>query len=189
LDRTPRQEGFVLREPLGGPGPARLAAASGVVLNMSGATFAAYQGGRRDLVAVGRFIPIEAFAYWLTHGDLLAAIAREAPAIAQTAANIPSRSAAPPLPRSQAALILLLCVAGIGLGVIAATDAMGQATTLWSVRTLLAVMTLVAVVFWLGNLYCAYQHLKHRHAWRVVLALLYSLLALGTALIIIGQFP
>jgi len=68
-------EGFVLREPMQGRGADRFATTSQVVIR--GAPL--YDPYRRQLLAERRFIPIEAFSYWLTHGDLRQVLSARAP--------------------------------------------------------------------------------------------------------------
>jgi hypothetical protein len=67
------REGFVTKEPMSGKGAARLAAFRGP----AGMTL--FDREQRQLVGQRRFIPIEAFAWHIRHGNLGADIARFAP--------------------------------------------------------------------------------------------------------------
>ena len=74
---VPRAEGFVLREPMPGGAAERYADAAQLVVR--GAPL--YDPWRRQLLAERRFIPIDAFAYWFTHGDLRPVIESYAPGL------------------------------------------------------------------------------------------------------------
>lgn len=68
FDATKGREGFVLREPIEDKGAYQLARLVGQSAGMNNSM---YRGGRPDLVAERRFIPIEPFGFWVRHGKLL----------------------------------------------------------------------------------------------------------------------
>ncbi|MCA9179313.1 MAG: hypothetical protein KDB14_32870 [Planctomycetales bacterium] len=67
FDATRGREGFVLREAMECKGAYKLA---NVVGRSVGVNNPIYRGGRPDLVAQRRFIPIEPFGFWIRHGTL-----------------------------------------------------------------------------------------------------------------------
>lgn len=117
LRLVPGSEGFVLREPMSGSGPQRFAGASQV--RFQGA--ALYDDVRLQLISERRFIPIEAFAYWWTRGDLRAAIARAAPDLeARTDPSggpVPGTSGPEGMSKSRIWLLVLFIAVLIGIGV------------------------------------------------------------------------
>jgi hypothetical protein len=89
----PGRQGFILLQPLDGPGARRLAFFSGT--SVLGAPL--YQGPQAELLAARRFIPVEAFAWHLFHGTLASEVAALAPhlAAAMGTAFVRTRGAAP----------------------------------------------------------------------------------------------
>ena len=79
LRLTPGREGFVTREPMTGKGAFVLAQFRGVAI-LPSAPF--YDAEQRDLLAQRRFIPIDAFAWHVRHGDMREEIIRLAPHLA-----------------------------------------------------------------------------------------------------------
>jgi hypothetical protein len=86
LRRTRGSQGFVLRRPMDDAG-ARRYARSAAVLRIAPGVFRLYPPEVLQLITERRYIPIEAFAYWLTHGDLEREIARRAPWLARPLAG------------------------------------------------------------------------------------------------------
>ena len=69
------REGLVTKEPMTGKGPAVLASFRGIGVGRT----RFYDAEQRELLGQRRFIPIEAFAWYLRHGKLAADISRFAP--------------------------------------------------------------------------------------------------------------
>lgn len=113
--RTVRgREGIVLHRPLEGKGAERMAATASV--RFKGASF--YDEEQQQLIAEHRFLPIEAFAYWLEHGDLRAVLAERVPALSVPEAFTPV--APPKLPRRTLAMIVAIIAAALAAGIAAA---------------------------------------------------------------------
>ena len=117
LRLVPGSEGFVLREPMSGSGPQRFASASHV--RIRGA--ALYDDVRLQLISELRFIPIEAFAYWLKQGDLREAIARMAPDLESrtdpSGGPVPGTQGPDRPSKSRTLLVIVLISVIIGLSV------------------------------------------------------------------------
>jgi len=79
LRLSPGREGFVTREPMQGRGAGLLASFRGVALTPGGQF---YDPEQRELLSQRRFIPIEAFAWHLVHGNMGEDVARFAPHLA-----------------------------------------------------------------------------------------------------------
>lgn len=77
LRLVPGSEGFVLRAPMASPAARRFSAATRT--RLAPAAVRLYPPEVLGLIAQDRFIPIEAFAYWLRRGDLARDIAARAP--------------------------------------------------------------------------------------------------------------
>jgi hypothetical protein len=65
---TKLSEGLILHEPMSGKGATRLRRAGAP--RLGGGSLSLYRGDVRELVAEQRFLPLEAFAYWIDHGAL-----------------------------------------------------------------------------------------------------------------------
>jgi len=117
LRLVPGSEGFVLREPMSGSGPQRFASASHV--RIRGA--ALYDDVRLQLISELRFIPIEAFAYWLKQGDLREAIARVAPDLESrtdpSGGPVPGTQGPERPSKSRTLLVIVLVSVIIGLSI------------------------------------------------------------------------
>jgi len=117
LRLVPGSEGFVLHEPMSGRGPQRFASASHV--RIRGAAF--YDDVRLQLIGEQRFIPIEAFAYWLKRGDLREAIARVAPDLESrtdpSGGPVAGTQGPERLSTTRTVLLVLVIVVLVGIGV------------------------------------------------------------------------
>lgn len=117
LRLVPGSEGFVLREPMSGSGPQRFASASHV--RIRGA--ALYDDVRLQLISELRFIPIEAFAYWLKQGDLREAIARVAPDLESrtdpSGGPVPGTQGPERTSKSRTLLVIVLVSVMVGLSI------------------------------------------------------------------------
>jgi hypothetical protein len=110
-------EGFILREPMTGRGAERFAVSSQVA--MRGAPL--YEAGRRQLLGEKRFIPFEAFAYWLDHGDLRQVQGQYAPDLLKNARTVEAEGAGPPkLSTARIIAITAIIILSIGAGVLMA---------------------------------------------------------------------
>lgn len=166
-------EGLILHQPLSGKGAERLAAASAITFHGS----PLYDAERLDLIAARRFIPIEAFAYWLEHGDLRAILSDRVPALSAPGAWTPPQPTR--LPRRRLALIVAIISAALGLGIVLAfssPQAQARAERLMGIPVAMAV-----AVYTVVNVGAAVRHLRAgRYAW----AALWALMALVQALIV-----
>lgn len=105
------REGIVLHRPLEGKGAERMAASAGI--RFRGASF--YDSEQQQLIAEHRFMPIEAFAHWLEHGDLREALRAHVPALATAEAFTPP--APEKISRGRWALIVAIIAAAMAAGV------------------------------------------------------------------------
>jgi hypothetical protein len=181
LDRG--SEGFVLREPLSSPGAARMADAANVVVR--GAPL--YDDERRRLLTEQRFIPIEAFAYWLHRGDLRDAVAGFAPhvfspaASAEVAALTGHRS---PQKLSTGRLMLIVSVIGVAMAAgvaIAMQPALEQSI---AVQALEAIVGVALGVIAIGNVMSAVHRVRAR---RYASGLLWAIVAGLQILIVLAM--
>jgi len=115
LRLVPGSEGFVLRAPMSGRGAQRFAGAAHV--RIRGA--ALYDESRLQLIDELRFIPIEAFAYWLKRGDLREILARVAPDLATRTdpAGGPVPGTQGPDRPSKSRIVLVVVLIGLLIGV------------------------------------------------------------------------
>jgi hypothetical protein len=114
-------EGFVLRDPMSGRGVQRFASAAAV--RMRGVSM--YDEEVGQLIAQHRFIPIEAFAYWLRRGNLLEVIGQHAPQLLSNragAAEVPGLRPPPKLSRTRLTLIVAIIVLSMAAGALAALN-------------------------------------------------------------------
>lgn len=104
------REGIVLHRPVEGKGAARLASSAGV--RFRGASF--YAADQQQLIAEHRFIPIEAFAHWLEHGDLRQVIEARVPTVAVSESA--DTTAPERLTRGRVSLIVAIIAAALAGG-------------------------------------------------------------------------
>jgi hypothetical protein len=173
LDRG--REGLVLHRPLAGAGAERLAAAASVT----------FQGAwledpeRRALIMEQRLIPIEAFAYWIEHGDLRAILTARVPALSAPEAWRPP--APPKLPPWRVALIVAIILAAMGAGAVLALAS--PATQLRAQRILAIPAGLAIAVYALANAGAAVRFWRRgRYGWSV----LWSAMAAVQALVVVA---
>ncbi len=188
LDRTPGQEGFVLREPMEGKGAVRLANTSGVRIVVSGAAMPAYTGGRQDLVAQLRFIPIEPFAYWMKKGDLGDVISHFAPRLID-GQPIPPRIVAPPMPLKAKILTGVLIGGSLTLGVLLAGHHLSPAAELWAYRILNGAIIVALAGYSFVNLAYVWLHVRQRKWGWACMSLIFALLAIGGFFAAVGSMP
>jgi hypothetical protein len=82
----PGREGFITREPIDGRGPGVLGCVRGVAVPPG---LPMYDAEQQRLLAERRFIPIEAFAWHLHHGQMREDIVRDAPHLAHLLPSAP----------------------------------------------------------------------------------------------------
>src|SRR5204863_301033 len=112
--------GFILKEPMDSRGAQRFADNAGI--SFQGAPF--YDVARRQLLAEQRFIPIEAFGYWLTHGDLRNVVAQYAPDLIANAdpsgGAVPGTEPAPKVSSSRKVVIIIVAALLVAAGIVIA---------------------------------------------------------------------
>ncbi len=190
LDTTPRAEGFVLREPLAGKGAIRLANASGVRIVVGGAAMPAYTGGRQDLVAQLRFMPIEPFAYWMKKGDLASVITQHAPRLTDGSTPLPAPPAAePPMSLSAKMMMTVTIVGALALGLALATGLFEAGAEIWIYRILQGAMGVAAGGYTLLNVFNIWQHARLRKWGWAIVSLLFAILAFGAMLVAFSSLP
>jgi hypothetical protein len=190
LDTTTRAEGFVLREPLQGKGAIRLANASGVRIVVGGAAMPAYTGGRQDLVAQLRFIPIEPFAHWLKKGDLASVITQYSPKLTDGSTPPPTPLAAePPMSLGAKVMLTVTIVASLALGLALATGLFEEGAEIWIYRILQGAMGIAAGGYTLLNLFNIWQHARQRKWGWAIVSILFAILAFGAMLVAFSSMP
>jgi hypothetical protein len=190
LDRTPGLEGFVLREPLQGRGALRLASASGLQLVVGGASMPGYTGGRQDLVAQSRFIPIEPFAHWLKKGDLASVIAQHAPRLMDGSTPAPPPpAAAAPMSLGTKVMLTVTIAGSLALGLALATGQFNAGAEIWIYRILQGAMGVAAGVYAIVNLVNIVRHAKHNHWGWAFVSLLFAILAFCGMLVMFSDMP
>jgi hypothetical protein len=147
------REGIVLHRPLEGKGAARLAA--GAAIRIRGASF--YDAEQQQLILEHRFIPIEAFAYWLEHGDLRQVLQMRLPT--SVAFESAARVAPERLTGGRLALVVAIIAAALAGGF---ALAMAPPETRGRVEWMLAIpIALAMLVYAAGNAMAAWRYLKH----------------------------
>ncbi len=159
-------EGFVLAEPLRTPGARRLAFCSGLA--------GLHDGTQADRIAECRFIPIEAFAWHLRKGTLVADVSALAPHLAPDLAAV--SQPLPPTPQQRrrslalGAAIAALIVASAVLGWIQPAGMTRVVDIAYALATPLLVLP--------PGLACG-QSLRRRHWGSALLMALWTLMALA----------
>jgi hypothetical protein len=182
LRDTPGGEGFVLHEPMSGRGAERFALTAGV--RVRGA--ALYDDARLQLIAARRFIPIEAFAYWLRRGDLRAVLKEWAPHLAADGAAT-TAGAAEPAPRAGKRPVWLAVVLVLLVGGAIAVAFLPAGTQAGVVRFLLGPVALVFVLMAVRNLTAAVRLLRSRHLWFALLWIALAAVQILVALLLTAQ--
>ncbi|MCC7043344.1 MAG: PH domain-containing protein [Acidobacteria bacterium] len=152
--RTVRgREGIVLHRPLEGKGAARMAASAAI--RFRGASI--YDATQQQLIAEHRFIPIEAFAHWLEHGDLRQALQAR---LSGAAGFDPSDQPAPDrLTRGRLSLVVAIIAAALAAGF---ALALASPETQARIERILAIPVGFAMLAYaIGNGVAAVRYLKH----------------------------
>ncbi|NRF69755.1 hypothetical protein HLB44_22375 [Aquincola sp. S2] len=163
-------EGFVLAQPLDTPSARRLGFFSG----LSGL----HDGEQAGWIAECRFIPIEAFAWHLRKGTLVADVSARAPhlAAAMSAVNAPAPPAPPPAPaQRRRALALGLFVAAV----IVLSAVLGWTQPAGLNRVLQIAYAVVAPLVALQAGIGTWQFARGRHWGMALLMAAVTLMALG----------
>jgi hypothetical protein len=185
LRLVPGSEGFVLREPMSGSGPQRFASASHV--RIRGA--ALYDDVRLQLISELRFIPIEAFAYWLKHGDLRAAIARVAPDLESRTdpSGGPVAGTQGPDRPSKSLLLLLIVLISVIIGLSIGLNFVPPETQRVTLRVLTVPVGLAFAVIGTRNFVAAIQLFRARRWGGGVLWITLALVQVCIVLAILGE--
>jgi hypothetical protein len=169
------REGIVLHRPIEGKGAERLAASAAI--RIRGASF--YDAEQQQLIIEHRFIPIEAFAYWLEHGDLRQVLqSRLSASVAfESAARVaPERLTGGRLALA-GAIIAAALAGGVGLA-LASPETQARAERILAIPIGLAMVAYVA-----ANAVAAWRYLKHGNiGW----FLLWASMAIVQALIAVA---
>ena len=177
VDRTPGREGFVLSQPLESRGAHRLGGMADVQITSSGVTMAGYQGGRSDLVAQRRFIPIEAFGYWFKRGDLESVIRRFVPDV-----NMESHElAVPSMPLRRKILVIAIIVVSGSLGLLIGSGVLPTSVNDFFIRILNSVTALCCLIVGLAGLSSTVHFAIKKRPALAILALAAALISLAAA--------
>lgn len=163
-------EGFVLAEPLRTPGARRLAFFGGLA--------GLHDGTQADRIAECRFVPIEAFAWHLRKGTLVADVSALAPHLAEDLAAVNQALPMTPQQRRRSlalgSAIAALIVASAVLGWIQPAGMTRLVDTAYAMTTPLLVLP--------AGLAC-WQSLRARHWGTALLMAVWTLIALAWSLL------
>ena len=121
-----------------------------------------YDDDRRQLLTEQRFVPIEAFAYWLTHGDLRQVLAQHAPHLLAAEAG-PAPLSDPVAARLSTGRILLIAAiigASLTAGLFMAMRPDGEPVL--AVRIFHALVATALAILAANHLAMAFRRLQHR---------------------------
>lgn len=179
-------EGFILHEPMAGRGAERFALTAGV--RVRGA--ALYDEDRLRLITARRFIPIEAFAYWLRRGDLRTVLTQWAPhvPIEGTSGAAGSPTSPEPVPRQGRRSLLTIGVIVLLVGGALALALALAGTQAAVLRFLLLPVALVFVLLAARNFSAAFRLVRIRHFWFALLWAAMAVVQVLVALTLAAQF-
>lgn len=176
------QEGFELREPMDSFSAKLLSGTAETTLIVHGVPLDPVPGEqRRHLVQAKQFIPIEAFAYWFQHGDLLEEIRRYAPDAVEHAVRpveaAPGEIATPrPSWATRDYFVVAIVVGALALGLLMATNVLPVAVQRGIEKSLTGVIFVCLALYALANMYWTVGHVRNGRWGRAVLGLLFALI-------------
>ncbi len=177
VDGTPGRQGFVLRYPLESRGAYRLAGMVDVQVVSGGVAMATYQGGRPDLVVQRRFIPFEAFGYWLSRGDLESTIRGFAPDVEMEAHEI----TIPRLPLKTRILVIAIIAVSASLGLLLGLGVLPPSVNAFFARIFNSVGAIYCLAIGLVGLSSSVHLARTRRPALAVLGLVAALVSLAAA--------
>lgn len=189
------QQGFELIQPMENYSAKLLAGTADTQMIVHGAAVDAVPGeDRRPLVLARRFIPIEAFAYYVENGNLLEDIRRFAPQIAdQPFGDVELQAARPHAEQTKSStgsnvLVAVLLIAAVVLGIAMGTDVLPE-----NVQGMLAiafrVVILLCIAFYaVYNIVWTFSYAREGRWGKAALAAVFAIIQVLFCLAILGNF-